>query len=53
MIDELKIVDFHKYCRRCKYEHCSEADDICWDCLEEPVNLYSQKPINFKEKEEK
>lgn len=51
MDDKDKIVDFEKYCRKCKYYAKSESDDPCWSCLENPVNVNSQKPVYFKEKE--
>ena len=44
-----KIVDFHKYCDICKYKDLSERDDPCFECLDEPVNAYSDRPVNFKE----
>lgn len=45
-----KIVDFHKYCELCEYSELSESDDPCFDCLSEPVNTYSHRPIKFKHK---
>lgn len=46
-----KIVYFDEYCKTCKYEKTDESDDICNDCLDEPVNEDSHKPVNWKEKE--
>lgn len=46
-----KIVDFHKWCEKCEYKDLSESEDPCWDCLNEPVNEDSTKPLYFKEKE--
>lgn len=48
-----KIVDFHEYCPECKYYDRSERDDPCFDCLDEPVNVYSHRPVHFKEKDKK
>jgi hypothetical protein len=46
-----KEVLFSKYCRSCKHEKCKETDEPCNECLSEPTNLYSHKPINWEEKE--
>lgn len=44
-------VDFKKYCKLCKHEDKSDFEDPCNDCLDEPVNDESRKPLYFKEKE--
>lgn len=51
MQDVYKIVDFHKYCKTCKYEELDESDGPCDECLEHPENVYSHKPVKFEEKE--
>lgn len=45
-----KLVDF-SLCRTCI--HFAEKDeiDICHDCLNEPVNTYSSRPVNYVKKE--
>ena len=45
-----KIVDF-EYCKTC--EHFKEKDflDPCHECLNNPVNTNSQRPVNYKEAE--
>lgn len=48
-----KIVDFGKYCKLCEHEKLDEAKDPCYTCLNNPINVHSQKPINFKEKTKK
>lgn len=53
MEDSYKEVYFGVYCKECKYELKDEADDPCHDCLNEPVNTYSHKPVYFEEKEKK
>ena len=53
MEDSYKEVYFGVYCKQCEYELKGEADDPCHDCLNEPVNAYSHKPVKFKEKEKK
>ena len=47
-----KIVDF-EYCKKCKYEHKLQSEDPCHDCLNNPSNVHSTKPINFEEKPKK
>lgn len=53
MEETYKEVYFSQYCKTCQFEKCDENDILapCWDCLGEPVNVYSHKPINWKEKE--
>lgn len=46
-------VYFHEYCKTCKHEKTPEVEDPCNECLEYPMNLYSHKPIHWKEKEKK
>lgn len=48
-----KEVRFDKYCRTCEHEKQEAHSDPCNDCLSEPVNTYSHKPINWKEKKKK
>lgn len=43
-------VDFHQYCERCMHFDKEEWEDPCWECLENPVNVNSQKPIRYEEK---
>lgn len=45
-----KLVHFGEYCKTCKYSDLKEDEDPCHDCLNEPVNTYSHKPVNWKEK---
>lgn len=46
-----KEVHFHDYCVKCKYYDRKEGEDPCFECLENPVNLYSHKPLKFKKSE--
>lgn len=48
-----KEVDFNKYCKSCEYKDKKDHEDPCNDCLGEPVNAYSNKPVNWKEKKKK
>lgn len=49
--NDYKEVYFHEYCKTCKYEKTPEIEMPCNECLEYPANLYSHKPVNWKEKE--
>ena len=42
-----KEVYFNKYCQTCKNKDVKESDDPCDECLSQPVNLYSHKPVNY------
>ena len=46
-----KEVHFHDYCVKCKYYDRKEEEDPCFECLENPVILYSHKPLKFKKSE--
>lgn len=50
MEERYKEVYFSEYCKTCKHNDKGEDEDPCYDCLEEPVNLYSHKPVNWQEK---
>ena len=49
-LDERKEVYFDKYCNHCEYKDLKEYKDPCHECLSNPVNLYSHKPVKFKSK---
>lgn len=51
LIDSLKEVYFDQYCKTCQYKDVDESEDPCDECLNEPVNSYSHKPVNYEEKE--
>ena len=44
------FVDFKKYCETCKHKDVEETEDPCNECLENPMNLFSQKPVKWEEK---
>lgn len=50
MEGDYKLVDF-KWCKRCKYASLDESEDPCHECLDEPVNIDSHKPVFFEDKE--
>lgn len=47
-----KIVEFDKYCKNCKYFNKAEEEEPCCECLNNPVNEDSHKPLYFEEKKE-
>ena len=49
-MDDYKEVYFDKYCEACEYKDAPETEDPCAGCLDNPINLYSHKPVNYKEK---
>lgn len=42
-----RIVDFERYCKLCKNRSLPEEDDICDECLDNPVKNDSRIPVNF------
>lgn len=48
MEDTYKEVYFGEYCKSCKHANKAETDDPCHDCLNEPVNLHSHKPVYYE-----
>lgn len=48
--DERKEVYFDKYCHMCVACDKKEDEEPCFECLQNPVNLYSHKPVKFKSK---
>ena len=50
MSENYKEVYFDQYCKTCKYKDMKETDDPCDECLYEPMNLYSHKPVKWEEK---
>lgn len=48
-----KIVDFKKYCETCKYKDLDEVKDPCNDCLDNPANEDSHKPLYWEQADKK
>lgn len=53
MDKEYKEVFFHQYCKTCEHESVDENKNPCEECLDNPTNLDSHKPINWEEKTKK
>ena len=45
-----KEVYFNQYCKTCKHKDVEDVKDPCNECLDNPVNLGSHKPVNWEEK---
>lgn len=50
MEEVFKEVYFDKYCKKCKHCELEDLEDPCNECLTNPVNTYSHKPVKFEEK---
>lgn len=48
MDDILHIVEFGVWCPKCEHYEKKENESPCDDCLTEPVNAYSRKPVYWK-----
>lgn len=48
-----KIVEFEKYCQTCEFIDYNDAEDPCHDCLNNPTNINSRKPVRYKKAEKK
>lgn len=45
-----KEVYFDRYCKNCKHLYVKETEHPCDECLEEPINMGSHKPVKWEEK---
>lgn len=45
-----KEVYFNQFCQSCKFEEKKEEEDPCYDCLAEPMNVHSHRPVKWEEK---
>ena len=45
----LHEVNFQEWCPKCEHFKLAEHEDPCHDCLNEPVNDDSRKPVMFKD----
>ena len=46
-----KEVDFATFCRTCKFGPKEEHEEPCDECLTQPWNENSHKPVKYKEAE--
>ena len=50
MEEKYKEVQFGYYCDKCKHKDVADYESPCHECLNEPVNLYSHRPVMYEEK---
>lgn len=43
-----KIVNFDQYCPKCKHFKVPPTEEPCNECLSNPVQEFSHKPMKFK-----
>ena len=48
--NRIKFVEFSEYCPSCKHKDKEEWEDPCYDCLDNPTNIDSHKPVNWEQK---
>lgn len=48
-----KEVYFDQYCKTCKHWLLNDTEEPCNECLDNPTNTESHKPINYKPEEER
>ncbi len=46
-----KEVYFHEYCKKCKHKELKEIEEPCCECLAEPINLDTHRPVRYEKKE--
>lgn len=46
----MKEVYFDQYCPKCVHKDVAESESPCDECLSEPVNQNSHKPVKYVEK---
>lgn len=48
--DGMKEVYFGQYFKTCKNFDKMKEEEPCCECLDEPMNQYSHKPVHWEEK---
>lgn len=48
--DGYKIVYFDQYCPTCVHKGKKDNEEPCCECLDNPGNLYSHRPVKWEEK---
>lgn len=48
MEETYKEVYFGQYCKSCKWRDKAEDEGPCDDCLNEPMNVNSHKPVCYE-----
>ena len=50
MDDNFKEVYYWKWCPKCKHKDTAEELEPCFECLANPSNVDSHKPLKWEEK---
>lgn len=45
---DYKEVYFHEYCKTCRHSDCKNHEDPCNECLDQPINFASHKPMKYE-----
>lgn len=45
-----KEVYFGEYCKKCEYRDRNDTDEPCNECLGEPLNWNTHRPVKYEEK---
>ncbi len=48
-MNQKKEVYYNYFCQSCRYQKKTEGEDPCNDCLNQPWNIDTHKPVNYKE----
>ena len=48
-----KEVYFHEYCKKCKHQNVKDTEVPCDECLSEPTNWNTHRPVKYEKKETK
>ena len=52
--NQYQEVYYHEYCEKCKhYEKGNMLKEPCDHCMDNPINIYSHKPVDFAEASKK
>lgn len=52
MVEEnIKLVEFDKYCKTCRHVKLKETEEPCYTCLLNPARESSHKPERWEAKE--
>lgn len=49
VVNDEKEVIFGDYCKKCVYKDLSDQEEPCFECIAEPTNLWTHRPIKFEE----
>lgn len=51
LVDGMKEVYFGQFCKKCTHFENMDDEEPCCECLDEPFNQYSHKPVKFEDKD--